>query len=315
MATPELAAAVSNSGGLGMLGTARPGLSVSTLTKMLDRLCSLTARPFGVNFLLASEEDIDRNCFEVAAKVARVVEFFYHAPDPELVKIVHGQGSLACWQVGSCDEAVAAADAGCDMIVVQGVEAGGHIRARTGLHPLLSEVLEKVDLPVVAAGGIGTGRTMAAALVAGADGVRIGTRFVAAAESGAHPTYVASLISAAANDTIYTEAFSRFWAAPHRVLRSCVAAAEASKDDIVGERDSLDGSRVPAFRLAPLVVDRTTTGALEAMPFWAGESVGAVKRVQPAREIVDHLVSEVEIILQRICSAGGELERAVLRNS
>ena len=135
---------------------------------------------------------------------------------------------------------------------------------------------------------------MAAALIAGADGVRVGTRFLAAAESGAHPTYVAALISATAKDTIYTEAFSRFWAAPHRVLRSCIAAAETLQDDIVGERDSLDGTRVPAFRLAPVVVDRTTTGALEAMPLWAGEGVGAVKRVQSAREILDELASDAE---------------------
>ena len=277
-----------------MLGTARPGLSVLTLTHMLDRLRALTARPFGVNFLIEPDIEIDRKCLEVAAKAARMVEFFYADPDPELVKIVHGQGSLACWQVGSRDEAVAAADARCDVIVAQGIEAGGHVRGQIGLQALLGEVLEQVDLPVIAAGGIGTGRAMAAALIAGADGVRVGTRFIAAAKSGAHPTYVSALISATAKDTIYSEAFSRFWAAPHRVLRSCIAAAETLQDDIVGERDSLDGTRVPAFRLAPVVVDKTTTGALEAMPFWAGEGVGAVKRVQSAREILDELASDAE---------------------
>jgi nitronate monooxygenase len=278
VAVPELAAAVSNAGGLGMLGTARPGLSVSPLTHMPDKLRALTAQPFGVNFLLEPGNEIDRKCFQVAAKAARMVEFFYGDPDPELVKIVHDQGSLACWQVGSRDEAVAAANARCDVIVAQGIEAGGHVRGQIGLPALLAEILEEVDLPVIGAGGIGTGRAMAAALIAGADGVRIGTRFVAAAESGAHPTYVAALIAATAEDTIYTEAFSRFWAAPHRVLRSCISAADALKEDIIGERDSLDGSRVPAFRLAPLAVDRTTTGALKAMPFWAGEGVGGVRR-------------------------------------
>ena len=281
-----------------MLGTARPGLNVSTLTRMLDRLRDLTARPFGVNFIFEPDGEIDRKCIEVAARAARMVEFFYGDPDPELVSIVHDQGSLACWQVGSCDEAVAAANARCDIIVAQGIEAGGHVRGRIGLQALLGEVLGHVDLPVIAAGGIGTGQAMAAALIAGADGVRVGTRFVAAAESGAHPTYVTALMSAAAEDTIYTEAFSRFWAAPHRVLRSCVAAAETLKDDIVGERDSLDGTRIPAFRLAPLVVDRTTAGALEVMPFWAGEGVGAVKRVQPAREILDELAGDAENILR-----------------
>ena len=95
---------------------------------MLDRLRHLTSRPFGVNFLFEPGNEIDRTCFELAAKAARVVEFFYGKPDPELVRIVHEHGSLACWQTGSYDEAVAGADAGCDVIVVQGIEAGGHVR-------------------------------------------------------------------------------------------------------------------------------------------------------------------------------------------
>jgi len=91
-------------------------------------------------------------------------------------------------------------------------------------------------VPVLAAGGIGTGRAMAAALAAGADGVRVGTRFVAATEAAAHPEYVAALIASQAEDTIYTTAFSRSWPdAPHRVLRSCVKAAEAFQGDTVGE--------------------------------------------------------------------------------
>ena len=292
VATPGLAAAVSNAGGLGMLGTARPGLNISTLDKILGQLRDLTSRPFGVNFIVEPGYEIDRKCFEMAAEAARVVEFFYGDPDPELVRIVHDHGSLACWQVGSRDEAVAAAEAHCDLIVAQGLEAGGHVRGRIGLHALLAEVLEAITLPVIAAGGIATGRGVATALVAGADGVRIGTRFAAASESGAHPAYVAALVAATAEDTVYSEAFSRFWAAPHRVLRSCIAAAEAFEGDIVGERESLDGTRLPAFRFAPLSVDRTTTGAHQAMPFWAGEGVGAVKRVNSVREIVDELVTE-----------------------
>ena len=86
------------------------------------------------------------------------------------------------------------------------------------------------------------------------------------------------------------------------MLRSCIAAAEAFQGDTVGARDSLDGTRVPAFRLAPLVVDRTTTGALEAMPFWAGEEVGAVKRILSAAEIIDELTKEAESLL-RVVSA------------
>jgi enoyl-[acyl-carrier protein] reductase II len=97
---------------------------------------------------------------------------------------------MAFWQVGSRQEAVAAAQAGCDLVVAQGIRAGGHVRGTVGTFPLLEEVLEAVDVPVLAAGGIGTARAMAAALIAGADGVRVGTRFVATPEAGAHPEYV-----------------------------------------------------------------------------------------------------------------------------
>jgi nitronate monooxygenase len=133
-------------------------------------------------------------CVAEAAKVARVVEFFYADPDPELVQIVHAGGALAAWAIGSREEALLAVEAGCDFIIAQGIEAGGHVRGTIGLLPLLGEVLDTVPVPVLAAGGIGTGRAMAAALAAGADGVRVGTRFAAAEEAGAHPRYVEALL-------------------------------------------------------------------------------------------------------------------------
>ena len=215
-APPELAAAVSEAGALGMLGTARPGLTATTLTDLVEQVRSLTDKPFGVNFIVAPiflngtsmRPPLDLKCIEIAARAAKVVEFFYGEPEPRLVEMVHAGGALACWQVGSREEAVAAARAGCDFVVAQGVEAGGHVRGTIPTMTLLSEVIAAVDVPVLVAGGIGTGRAMAAALAAGADGVRVGTRFVAAAEAAVHPEYVAALIAAEAQDTAYTEAFS-----------------------------------------------------------------------------------------------------------
>jgi NAD(P)H-dependent flavin oxidoreductase YrpB (nitropropane dioxygenase family) len=302
-APPELAAAVSQAGALGMLGTARPGLTATTLADLLATLRSLTDKPFGVNFIVApiflngtsTRPPLDLKCIEIAARAAKVVEFFYGEPDRRLVEMVHAGGALACWQAGSREEAVAAARAGCDFVVAQGIEAGGHVRGTTPTMTLLSEVIAAVDIPVLAAGGIGTGQAMAAALAAGADGVRIGTRFVAAVEAAAHPQYVAALIRAEAQDTAYTEAFSVGWPdAPHRVLRSAIASAEAFQGDVIGEWSSLDGTRMPIRRFQVGVADNTTTGTIEAMPLWAGESVGAVKRVQHAAEIVQELVEEAE---------------------
>lgn len=230
-----------------------------------------------------------------------MVEFFYSDPNPEFVQMVHGAGALACWQVGSREEALAAVDAGCDLIVAQGIGAGGHVRGTIGLLDLLGEVLDAVtDVPVLAAGGIGTGRAMAAALASGADGVRVGTRFVASEEAGMHPTYLAALIAARAKDTVYTRTFHvGFPEAPHRVLRSCIDAAEAFDGDAVGELVNLDGTRPSIPRFSSAVADRTATGAVGAMALYAGESVSGVKRVLPAREIVRELADEAERLLRR----------------
>src|SRR5262245_17667120 len=158
--SPELVAAVSEAGGLGMIGAARPGgHTVRGLSLLLDRVHNLTSRPFGVNFIVSplGLSQIDPACFELAARSARIVEFFYGWPDHSLVEVVHQGGALVCWQVGSRDEAMAAAEVGSDLIVAQGIAAGGHVRGTIGLQALLDGVLEAVDLPVLAAGGIGTG--------------------------------------------------------------------------------------------------------------------------------------------------------------
>jgi NAD(P)H-dependent flavin oxidoreductase YrpB (nitropropane dioxygenase family) len=161
------------------------------MTEVFEDMRRRTSGVFGANFLIpeAFVSDLDeiREQVETASKLVKVVEFFYRQPDPSLVDLVHSGGALASWQVGSNEEAVAAAEAGCDMIVAQGVEAGGHVRGKVSLLTLLSQVLDSVKVPVLAAGGIGSGRALAAVLAAGASGVRVGTRFIAAAEAGLIP--------------------------------------------------------------------------------------------------------------------------------
>ncbi|MBV9357575.1 MAG: nitronate monooxygenase [Chloroflexi bacterium] len=303
LAPPELAAAVSEAGALGMIGTARPGgHRVDAVRGLLERVHDLTSRPFGVNFIISPQgrADIDPGCFEVAARSARVVEFFYGWPDRALVDIVHHHGALVCWQVGSTDEAVAAEQVGADLLVAQGIEAGGHVRGTIGVLPLLSEILEVVRVPVLAAGGVGNPRALAAVLAAGASGARIGTRFAAAEEANGHADYVERLVASSATDTVYTTAFSANWPnAPHRVLRSCVQAAETLTDNVVGETPSLDGAPVTVGRFDCLAVDSGTTGRIDAMSLWAGESVGNVKRLQPAAEIVGELAQGAEALLRR----------------
>jgi NAD(P)H-dependent flavin oxidoreductase YrpB (nitropropane dioxygenase family) len=302
LANPALAAAVANAGGQGMVSW--DGLPPDLLAGRLEEARRQTQGVIGVNFLVPFlEEDREEICrtLEVAATRARVIDIFWADPDRGLVDQAHAGGALVCWQVGSAEEAVAAVEAGCDFIVAQGLEAGGHVRGRIGVLALLDQVLRAVDVPVLAAGGIGTGRALAAVLAAGADGVRIGTRFVAAEEARAHPTYVNALIGAEAENTVYTGAFSFGWQdAPHRCLRSCVEAATAFDGDIVGERfETYYQKRMPVHRFQPLGVTEDVTGEVEAMSLWAGESVGGVKRLQPAAEIVTELVEEAEALVKR----------------
>jgi NAD(P)H-dependent flavin oxidoreductase YrpB (nitropropane dioxygenase family) len=165
-------------------------------------------------------------------------------------------------------------------VTVQGVEAGGHVRGTVGLLPLLDEVRAAVGVPLVAAGGIGTGRAMAAAIAAGADAVRVGTRFVAAVESPAHPIYVDALIAARAEDTVVTTAFGDDWPdAPHRVLRSCIDAGNA-----LGDAQSWTSNW-------PM---RDDPGPAEARALYAGQSVGAVHSRQPAAAIITELATQAE---------------------
>ncbi|MET0502843.1 MAG: nitronate monooxygenase [Candidatus Binatia bacterium] len=291
--TLELATAVAEAGGLAMVSALRA--PTPYLVDMLEKAASRAGAPIGVNFVMPF---LNRETLKAVATRAKVVEFFFGDPDPALVELVHTAGALACWHIGSVDEAVAAERAGCDLIAAQGIEAGGHVRGRVGLFPTLGQVLEVVQLPVIASGGIGTAHSMAAALAAGAAAVRVGTRFVAAQESDAHPAYVDALIRARAEDTVLTETFSVGWPdAPHRVLRSCVEAAENFTGDMVGQ-SARGGATYPVPRFAPNAPKRATVGDIAAMALYAGESVDAVRRIQPAAEIVRELSEGAERLLR-----------------
>lgn len=303
LANPELAAAVSEAGALGMVSVG--GFPAEKISQELQMVRKRTSHPFGANFLIpeiAYKDLADAHeSVKAAAKLARLVEFFYREPDSSLVKIVHSEGALACWQVGSKEEAAAAVDVGCDLVIAQGIEAGGHIRGRIGLIALLDQVLSMTDVPVIAAGGMSSGRAMAAALAAGASAVRVGTSFAAAEEAGAHPVYQKALVKSEAQDTVFTEAFSEGWPnAPHRVIRSSMEAAQAFQGDEVGQRYlRAQDQWVPVRRLQPIAVTKEVKGNIEAMPHWAGEGVGSIKSILPAAKIVHQLADEAEKLLRR----------------
>ncbi|MDX2166189.1 MAG: GNAT family N-acetyltransferase [Deltaproteobacteria bacterium] len=287
IASPELATAVAGAGALAMIGGAM--LPATRLDATLRALRSATRGAIGVTFLMPF---LDPDCVPVAARQARVVEFFYGAPDARLVERVHAGDALASWQVGSLDEARAAVDAGCDLIVAQGTEAGGHVRGSEPLRSLLDAVCAAVSVPVVAAGGITSGADLAAVLGAGAAAARLGTRFVTASESGAHPDYAAALLAARGEHTVLTTAFAAEWPdAPHRVLHSAIAAAEAFAEPLTGSVD-FGGATLPLPRWSVFAPTRETRGAIAAMALYAGAGVGGIAARQPAGVIVREMVED-----------------------
>jgi nitronate monooxygenase len=223
-AGPELAAAVSNAGGFGVLGAS--GMPAGAIRRLVARTRELTGRPFGANVIIAEGDPGDRAFLTEAvgaaagAGVAAVVLFWGDAAP--YVPVAHAGGAKVLIQVGSVAEARAAAAAGVDAVIVQGVEAGGHVRGTTSIWELLPAAVAALgDLPVLASGGIGDGAGIARALRLGAQGVSLGTRFVASDEAFVHPDYKRRVVDAGAGDTVYSRLWDVGWPdAPHRTLRN-----------------------------------------------------------------------------------------------
>ncbi len=259
--TPALAAAVARAGGLGMvpIGVEHPKGQGGAV---------------GKNFLAVFNPSLDD--VSEAARGGRVVEFFYAWPARAYVDAVKTAGALAAWQIGSVEEATAAEEAGCDFVIAQGTEAGGHVRGMTSLDDLLPRVLDAVRVPVVAAGGIATGQRVAELLQRGAAGVRVGTLFLATPECDTHPLYLERLIAATADDTVITTHYGEGWPdAPHRVLLTSLRAARQSGWQLT----------TPPTRSA--------NEGVESMAMYAGTGVGSVVELRPAREVVADLCSEL----------------------
>jgi enoyl-[acyl-carrier protein] reductase II len=226
----------------------------------------------GTNFLIPLSPSLDQ--ISAAAGKSRVVELFYGDPRSEIVDVIHAAGALAGWQVGSVAEAVSAEECGCDYVVAQGVEAGGHVRGTERVASLVPAVLAVVGVPVLAAGGVATAERVAELMRLGADGIRVGTRFVVCPESAAHPQYVAALLAARGEeDTVITEWFDQGWEhAPHRVLYSALTAAQQS-----------------GWRNVP-PPDRSVERDVRDMALYAGTGVGHVTTTEPAAAVIADLV-------------------------
>jgi nitronate monooxygenase len=274
-AGPKLAAAVSNAGALGTLGLS--WTPVEEIGRLVAGTRAATERPFGVNLVL--EWDQHERLAAALDAGAPVVSLTWGDPRA-YVEQAHAAGAKTLVTVGSAAEARDAVAAGADAVVAQGWEAGGHVWGGVSTLVLVPVVVDAVDVPVIAAGGIADARGVAAVRALGAAGAWVGTRFLLAEECEIHPVYRDRLLAATETDTFYGTLFGGGWEnAPHRVLRnSTVEAWEAA------------GS--PADVLHPALLPLADAdGEVEAMSLWAGQSVGLVREVQPAAAIVRELAA------------------------
>jgi nitronate monooxygenase len=298
VARSELVAAVTEAGGFGFLGMVResPEMVASEIAAVRTR----TTRPFGVNLIPAATRP-ERLAGEldacIAARVHAVTLFWDLSVDT--VKRLRGEGILVVCQVGSLSEARAAEDAGADVLIAQGLEAGGHVRGLTALHALLAQVVPAVDVPVLAAGGVTDGADLAAVIGLGAQGAVLGTAFLATEESFAHDYHKQRIVEAAVGETVHTQAFHINWPAGAfvRVLPNSVTRGERG-EPFSAERQVIgaDGARsIYLFSTdSPL---RSMSGDFEAMALYAGEGAGRLQAVVPAAERLQAIVDQATACL------------------
>jgi len=316
-AGPELVCAVSDAGGCGVLGGS--SVPADEIRQRIARVREVTSRPFGINFIIADFEApdaTDEDRASIAEQIATAVEarvplivLFWGPPAP-FVEDAHRNGVKVLIQVGSVAEAEAAAAAGVDAVIAQGVEAGGHVRGTTSIWELLPAAVEAVrPVPVLASGGIGDGAGIARAIRLGGQGVSLGTRFVASDEAWIHPVYKQRVVDSTAADTVYGELFDAWWPnAPHRVLRNKTideweaagrppSGSRPGEGTTIGARRSSSGELQPWPRYATGMVTPTFAGDFEYVAMLAGESCSVVNDIKPAETIVRDLARDAEAAL------------------
>jgi nitronate monooxygenase len=296
VAVPALAAAVSNAGALGTLALAW----ASDPAALVRETLALTERPFGANLVL----EWDQHARLDAALDAglRIVSLTWGDPAP-YVAAVHDAGGIVLHTVGSADEARRAVTAGVDVVVAQGWESGGHVWGRVATLPLVPAVVDAVaPVPVIAAGGIGDGRGVAAVLALGAQAAWLGTRFLLADECPVHEHYRQRVAQAVETDAKwFADLYDVSWPnAPHRALRNATSERweregrpPSGSRPGEGERVAARASGEPIVRYTSATPAEGMTGDIDALSLWAGQSVAFARVRQPAAEIVAELVSRL----------------------
>jgi len=292
-APPELAAAVTNAGGLGMLGTSWDKPNV--MREKIRATRALTDGPFAVNLAMPWDQ---HERLEIALEEGiKAVSLFWGDPAPYIRK-ARDAGAVVMQTVATPEEARRAVDLGADIIVAQGVESGGHVWSTVSTMVLVPLVCDAVPgVPVVAAGGMADVRGVRAALALGAQGVWLGTRFLATVESGAHDDFKKHLLAARATDTVYTTLFDQGWPdAPHRALRNSTvrlwenagcppSGSRPREGEVIGAFPN--GDPIPRYGVpAPM---QGAGGEIEAFALYAGQSVGLIRDLPPVASVMAEL--------------------------
>ena len=290
VADGKLAAAVSNAGGLGIIGSGNaPG---SVVADEIESAKSLTKKPFGVNVMLLSPY-ADEVVKVILANKDSVAVVTTGAGNPaKYIEKLKDAGIKVIPVVGSVALARMMERVGVDAVVAEGMESGGHIGKLTTM-ALVPQVVDAVKIPVIAAGGIGDGRGMAAAFMLGAEGVQMGTRFLVASESKIHPNYKKAVLRAKDASTLVTGEYAGH---PSRVLKNKMAKTYIGieKEEALKphpDYDKLEELGTGSLRRAVI------EGDAETGSFMAGEIAGMVKKEQPAAEILAEVYSQADKLL------------------
>lgn len=298
VARSELAAAVAHAGGFGFLGMVRE--PVELIRSEVQAMRARGVQRFGVN-LIPAATPADLLNAQVSACIelkVPVVALFWDLSS-EIVRRLRDAGIVVVCQVGSLEEAVAARQAGAQVIIAQGCEAGGHVRGLSPLAEILPSIVAAVDCPVLAAGGISDGRDVATVLGLGAQGAVLGTALMATHESFSHSYHKQRLLAASSSDTELTDVFHINWprGAKVRVLSNSVTRGErgdpfSSPRAVIGDEEGR-----PIYLFSTDSPSRVMTGDFEAMALYSGTGVDRIKNIVSASERVRTIAAEASKIL------------------
>ena len=286
VADADLAAAVSNAGGLGVIAAA--SMPPELLEEQIVKIRKLTDKPFGMNIMLLSPTSDD--ALEIAAQYKVPVVTTGAGMPGKVLERLKPLGTTVIPVIASTAHAERVSKQGADAVVAEGNEAGGHIGEITTMN-LVPQVVDVVSIPVIAAGGVADGRGMAAAFALGAEGVQVGTRFVCAAESNVHFNYKEKIIEANDRATVVT---GRSTGHPVRGIKNKLSREFEELEKRGASIEELEKLGTGKLRLA--VVDGDTMwGSL-----MAGQSAGLVKRIEPASAIIMDIVNGAAAEIERL---------------